>query len=481
MPAPFITTAVNALVAAGFVAMLASVKWGRHLPVLSVWNTLVALLAFPWTISAAGRLAAWARRMSEERRIAVGGTTEVRVNAMDGTTFTVNAPTLGSIAHLRTAVAAQGGGVPASTVALFVTGRDGEALRDNQRLVDILGGQCTAVVFMLLQDACWTCAACSFANVRSTAVCRDCGLSRPCTERQSVELMMAVQAGYATDVSAFMAAAVPLDGFAGRHGQSVLYIASHEGHVAVVEALLAAGADKDAKAHNGSVAFHSASQAGHVGVMKVLLAAGADTDAKLPDGTTALHDASQRGQLAVVKVLLAAGADKDIQVQDGTAPLHLASKEGHLGVVEALVAASADTEVRAQGGFTALHIASREGYLGMVEALLAGGADKDARQEDGLTALHEASRVGGLAVVAALLAAGVDKDAAAEGSITALHMASRLGHLAVVEALLAAGADKDMHAQSPYSAAGYGATATALHLAREEGHSAVVDALRGGW
>ena len=45
---------------------------------------------------------------------------------------------LGSVADLRAAVAARTE-VAATTVALFVTGRDGEELRDNQRLVDVVG------------------------------------------------------------------------------------------------------------------------------------------------------------------------------------------------------------------------------------------------------------------------------------------------------------------------------------------------------
>jgi ankyrin repeat protein len=52
-------------------------------------------------------------------------------------------------------------------------------------------------------------------------------------------------------------------------------------------------------------------------VVEALLAAGADRDATENDGATALFVASQFGHLAAVEVLLAAGADKDTKKENG--------------------------------------------------------------------------------------------------------------------------------------------------------------------
>ena len=70
---------------------------------------------------------------------------------------------------------------------------------------------------------------------------------------------------------------------------------------------MAAGADTDAKTQYGATALHVASHNGHLAVVEALLVAGADKDVKMPDSRTALWIASYSGHLAVVAALLAAG------------------------------------------------------------------------------------------------------------------------------------------------------------------------------
>jgi ankyrin repeat protein len=62
-------------------------------------------------------------------------------------------------------------------------------------------------------------------------------------------------------------------------------LASEYGHLPVVEALLAAGANKDAKALGGYTALFMASQNGHLAVVQALLAAGSDKHAGRPQRT----------------------------------------------------------------------------------------------------------------------------------------------------------------------------------------------------
>jgi ankyrin repeat protein len=105
----------------------------------------------------------------------------------------------------------------------------------------------------------------------------------------------------------------------------------------VVEALLAAGADKGLAMQNGCTALYAASQEGQGAVVKALLAAGANTDTKTEDGWTALCAASERGHLAVVEALLAAGADKHAKTDDGHTAHDAATAQGHPAVAQALV------------------------------------------------------------------------------------------------------------------------------------------------
>jgi ankyrin repeat protein len=60
--------------------------------------------------------------------------------------------------------------------------------------------------------------------------------------------------------------------------------------------------------------------------IKVLLAAGADPNAKAPDGTYLLHQAVQARQVEIIKALVGAGAKLDVVNKDNLTPLLLAEK-----------------------------------------------------------------------------------------------------------------------------------------------------------
>ena len=85
------------------------------------------------------------------------------------------------------------------------------------------------------------------------------------------------------------------------NGYAALMHASKDGHESCVQALLAAGADKDAKNNEGMIALMWATEKGHESCVQPLLVAGADREAK--DGDTALMRASERGHEAILTLL----------------------------------------------------------------------------------------------------------------------------------------------------------------------------------
>ena len=170
-----------------------------------------------------------------------------------------------------------------------------------------------------------------------------------------------------------------------------LQLASANGHVAVVELLLAHDADVHAE---GDDALHLASTNGHAAVVEILLEHGAYVHA---DNEWALFQASANGHAAVAEVLLARGADVHA---DNDAALIEASRNGHAAAVEVLLAHDAD--FRASDGW-ALTVASDKGNLAVVKVLLAHGADVHASND---AALRAASRRGHVAVVEFLRAHG---------------------------------------------------------------------------
>jgi len=223
-------------------------------------------------------------------------------------------------------------------------------------------------------------------------------------------------------------------------GRTSLYIASREGHVDVIKALVAAGADVH-RARDGHTPLYIATQNGHVGAIMALLAGGAAVNCANKNGATPLHIASQKSHVAAIKALLSGGASVNAGMADGSTPLHIASQWGHVEALEALVAGGADVKRPDKKGAAALHIASQSGHAGVIRGLVAGGADANAANCDGETPLCIAAQFGHVGAVKALLVGGAGVNRAMSDGWTPLHVASWSGHVDAAKALLDASAD----------------------------------------
>jgi len=76
----------------------------------------------------------------------------------------------------------------------------------------------------------------------------------------------------------------------------------------------------------GPPPFREASNREPADAVKALLAAGADPNAKAPDGSTPLHQAVTARQVPIIRALVGAGAKLDAVNQDNLTPLQLAEK-----------------------------------------------------------------------------------------------------------------------------------------------------------
>ena len=86
-------------------------------------------------------------------------------------------------------------------------------------------------------------------------------------------------------------------------------------------------------------------------VVQALLDAGANTEAKIQGSYTPLHLAVTKENQAVVQALLDSGANTEAKGENDTRPLHLAVETENLAVIQALLDSGASTEARDKDGW----------------------------------------------------------------------------------------------------------------------------------
>jgi hypothetical protein len=140
-----------------------------------------------------------------------------------------------------------------------------------------------------------------------------------------------------------------------------------QGHTAVVQTLLAKGADGNAVDRDGKTALMLAAFEGHTATVQVLLANGVQANVKDKEGATALMLAASQGHTDVVQALLAKGADVNLQNSTGQTALMLAVVGGHGSAIQALLLKGADVALKNQAGQTAVTIAQARGVAHLLE------------------------------------------------------------------------------------------------------------------
>lgn len=169
-------------------------------------------------------------------------------------------------------------------------------------------------------------------------------------EPRSAELAQAVADGDAAQVRALVAAGADPNA-RGDRGVTLLQYAMLAQSPRGMEALLDSGADPSRPGMGGSTPVHGAAIANDPQYLELLLARRADPDAPHAEtGETALADAVAPRLRAQFDALLKAGADPNRADRMGNTPLHQAAKLNAAGQVLALLQAGADPRARnAQG------------------------------------------------------------------------------------------------------------------------------------
>ncbi|MCP8352225.1 ankyrin repeat domain-containing protein [Candidatus Synchoanobacter obligatus] len=220
-----------------------------------------------------------------------------------------------------------------------------------------------------------------------------------------------------------------------------------------------------------------AAEAGHLQVVNALIAAGAEINQPSVNGSSPLFIAAFNGKPDIVVALLQKeGIEVNQANIDGATPLYAAAQEGHHEIVAALIAVPGIMVNRgkADTGETPLYIAAQQGRHKVVAVLIAaqGIMVNQPRTDLGTTPLYIAAHQGQHEAVAALIASPetMVNQASENTGETPLFVAARKGHYTVVEALIAA-------PDIMVNRATIGVGVTPLYIAAQEGHHKVVAAL----
>lgn len=209
--------------------------------------------------------------------------------------------------------------------------------------------------------------------------------------------------------------------------------------LAIVVALLAAGADVGARDERGATALMTACRWPRV--PELLLAHGADPRPADDAGDTALIWAASLGQVPSLRPFLARGARVDHAGANGRTALMHAVHGGNAVHVDELLAAGADVNTRDDGGDRPLLRALALGHRAIALRLIRAGAHLGVRDDMDRSVLWYAAAAGYLNLVGRMIrrgeALGVPD---LESGRLPLEVAADNGHAEVVSALREAGA-----------------------------------------
>ncbi len=161
--------------------------------------------------------------------------------------------------------------------------------------------------------------------------------------------------------------------------ESPLYSAVRYGNAGMVESILDAGADPNAKWTGDGTPLIIAVRHDRDEIIDLLLDRGAKPDLGVEGDGNALIVAAERGDIRTLEKFIAVGADINHGVRGDGNPLIAAAANGHVDVMKLLVANGADVEAVVPGDENPLIQACERGQLEAARYLISIGADVNAR------------------------------------------------------------------------------------------------------
>jgi len=180
-------------------------------------------------------------------------------------------------------------------------------------------------------------------------------------------------------------------------GYTGLHMASEFGHEAVVDALMAAGANLDCLVFDSYLLpLHMAINKNHTSIAVKLINKGAKIDELSYAGACCapIHFAILKENMEVFKLLLSKKCDVNLADElNGNTPVFLATTLNQVEVVKMLIGAGADVNTPDWDEKTPLHFAAVNGFGEVALLLVKAKADVTVKDGAGLTPVEAADKV----------------------------------------------------------------------------------------
>lgn len=259
-----------------------------------------------------------------------------------------------------------------------------------------------------------------------------------------------------------------------QEGRTAMHLALLQGSdgPVLLEQMVDAGCDVNARDTNGQTPLHMAAERGYLASVKTLLTRNADVKLANTNGLTPTMLAARNGKPEVLKYLLDNGANVNETTNKDETTLHFAAAGNHLDCVNVILNVKDSSKLKInytdRDRNTALIMASKKGNTRIIERLLQAGANPNVKDHLGQTALHWVAEAGDGDCALTLINKGADLDVVDSQTYTPFLKALRVNKPDVVKALISAGCDRSSMD---------GLNGTALALASLKGYKECVSLL----
>lgn len=237
------------------------------------------------------------------------------------------------------------------------------------------------------------------------------------TSQFAIQLLLAAYYGECTAIQRLVNEGdIDIRGASRAVGATALFLAVERSHAAVVQALLDAGVDVNAKDSRGQSSLHRATRRESEGLMKLLLRNGAEVDCKNDEGRTPWSANVRSLNKRLLDILIEAGANSNTKGHQEVSKLYDGATNGKTELVALMLESGTDPSIKTQFLWAPLHWAAYYGHMDCVKLLISHGAELSPVSDQEATPLDLALRANKIAIVDVLIRAGAQESRAVVAS-----------------------------------------------------------------